>query len=225
MSSVIPKEQMSAWQRWEMASFGDERRKDEPAEDVPVIELPTAEMVEKIMDDARQEGYDDGQERGLKEGFEHGLQQGLEEGRARVEAEVAQLRAIAQGYADAVTQADETVADDLLNLALDLAKAMLKTSLEIKPALVLPVVREAIDYLPSLQQPALLQLHPEDALLVREQMGEELAGGGWRVVEDEHMERGGCRVETPSNRIDATTSSRWRRIAQGLGKDDTWMAP
>ena len=113
----------------------------------------------------------------------------------------------------------------LLILALDLAKAMLKTSLEVRPELVLPVVRESIDYLPSLQQPAVLHLHPEDALLVREQMGEELAGGGWRIAEDEQMERGGCRVDTPSNSIDAGATSRWRRIAAALGKSGDWMAP
>jgi flagellar assembly protein FliH len=103
---------------------------------------------------------------------------------------------------------------------------MLKTSLEVKPELVLPVVREAIDYLPSLQQPALLQCCIQKTRCwCASRWAHELAGGGWRIVEDEHMERGGCRVETPSNRIDATTPRAGSRIAQGLGKDDTWMAP
>ncbi|HEY5799797.1 MAG TPA: flagellar assembly protein FliH [Burkholderiaceae bacterium] len=224
MSNVIPKEQLTAYQRWEMASFGDDRKSAQPEpEPEPQIELPTAETVAKILDDARAEGYADGQERGLTEGFAHGLEQGLASGSEQVQEEIVRLRAIANGYANAVTEADETVADDLLNLALDLAKAMLKTALDIKPELMMHVVREAIDYLPALQQPALLHLHPEDALLVREQMGEELASGGWRIVEDDLMERGGCKVDTPSNSIDAGTSKRWRRLANALGKDSGWL--
>jgi hypothetical protein len=38
-----------------------------------------------------------------------------------------------------------------------------------------------------------------------------------------HMDRGGCRVETASNQIDATTSTRWQRIAASLGKDSDWL--
>jgi hypothetical protein len=38
------------------------------------------------------------------------------------------------------------------------------------------------------------------------------------------MERGGCRIETASNQIDAATSDRWQRIAASLGKesDNGW---
>ena len=59
----------------------------------------------------------------------------------------------------------------MLDLALDLAKAMLKTALAVRPELVLPIVAEAIHYLPALQQPALLFLHPDDALLVKNAHG------------------------------------------------------
>jgi flagellar assembly protein FliH len=124
-----------------------------------------------------------------------------------------------------VAQANDVIADDMLDLALDLAKAMLKTALAVRPELVLPIVGEAIRYLPSLQQPALLFLHPDDAALVKDHMQDELNKAGWRVAEDAHMERGGCRVETASNQIDASTSTRWQRIAAALGKDLDWLQP
>ena len=116
------------------------------------------------------------------------------------------------------------IAEEMLDLGLDLAKAMLKTALEIRPELVLPVVAEAIRYLPTLQQPALLFLHPEDAMLAREFIGEELTKAGWRVTEDVLLERGGCRVETPTNQIDGSMQVRWQRIAGALGKNSDWLA-
>ena len=111
----------------------------------------------------------------------------------------------------------------MLSLALDLAKAMLKTSLAVRPELLLPVVSEAIRYLPTLHQPAVLFLHPDDALLVKEQMQEELTKAGWRVADDLHMQRGGCRVETASNQIDATIETRWHRLSEALGQSSGWL--
>ena len=111
----------------------------------------------------------------------------------------------------------------MLELALHLARGMVRTAFEVKPDLILPVVREAIDYLPNLQQPALLMLHPEDALIVKSGIGHELDKNGWRIVEDDSIARGGCRVDTASNQIDAQIGARWQRLTHALGKDLDWL--
>jgi flagellar assembly protein FliH len=113
----------------------------------------------------------------------------------------------------------------VLDLALHLARGMLHTALEAKPELLLPIVREAIEYLPALHQPALLLLHPLDAQLVRDGIGEELDKGGWRVVEDPAIGRGGCKVDTATNQIDAQAASRWARLTAALGKHLDWLGP
>jgi flagellar assembly protein FliH len=66
-------------------------------------------------------------------------------------------------------------------------------------------------------------LHPDDAAIVREGMAHELDTGGWRIIEDEHMARGGCRVDTASNQIDAQIASRWQRLSHALGKNIEWL--
>src|SRR5690606_16450471 len=167
--------------------------------------------------------YAAGLSEGRKAGIEDGRTAGIAEGRLQAEQERQLLRQIAESFGTEVAQANELIAADMLTLSLDLAKAMLKTALRIKPELVVPIVREAIHYLPTLQQPALLHLHPEDAAIVGGQMGDELTAAGWRVVEDLHMERGGCRVETATNQIDATATTRWQRLAAALGKDADWL--
>ena len=213
-SNVLPKEQMSAYQRWEMASFGDERpaaTKESAAE----TERKNAEHLALLREQARLEGY--------AAGVEQGRVQALAEGRAAAAQDIEHLRRIAETFGVEVAQANELIAVDMLDLALDLSKAMLKTALTVRPQLVLPVVSEAIRYLPTLQQPALLFLHPEDAALVRSHMEDELTKAGWRVAEDAHLDRGGCRVETASNQIDASAPTRWQRIAAALGKESDWL--
>jgi flagellar assembly protein FliH len=212
-STTLPKEQQSAYQRWELASFGDER----PSAQQPSAETTkrTAELLAKQREEARQQGY--------AEGLEQGRAAGQEQARVEGKKEAARLKALVDALNEELTRATDTVADDMLNLSLDLAKAMLKTALKVRPELVLPVVSEAIRYLPSVQQPALLVLNPQDAALVRNYMSDELTKAGWRVTEDVQMARGGCRVETASNQIDATLEVRWQRIAEALGKQQDWL--
>jgi flagellar assembly protein FliH len=225
----MDKTMQTAYQRWEMTSFGDERPSvaakqappaPPPPPPEPAIQLPTAEELEAIRAAAHAEGYDEGRAAGHAAGHADGVN----EGQAQARAELAHLQAIAATFGAAVTNADETIANDVLDLALHLARAMLRTALDVKPELVIPVVREAIEYLPSLQQPALLVLHPQDAEIVRNGIGEELDKGGWRVVPDPTIARGGCKVDTATNQIDAQIGARWQRLAHSLGKNLDWLA-
>ena len=230
---MLPKEKQTAYQRWEMASF-EEKKVVPPPPPSPISVF--AEQIAAARDEARRKGHEAGYEEGLGKGMEQGLaqglaqgleegrRQGLEEGRAQALQEKLRLQELTETFSSEIANANETVADNLLDLALDLAKAMLKTELAVKPELIIPIVSEAIHYLPSVQQPALVHLHPDDAVLVRDMMGDELSASGWRIVEEQTIERGGCRIETASNQIDASVASRWQRIATALGKNTEWIA-
>jgi flagellar assembly protein FliH len=216
--SDTPKELQSAYQRWEMASFGDSRPSAANSrEAAPVAVLPSEDTLAAIREEARQAGFD--------EGHNAGYADGLAIGRAEAARELEHLQAIAVEFGTAVAHAGETIAADVLDLALHLAKNMLRTALEVKPELLIPVVREAIEYLPVLQQPAVLMLNPADAEIVRGAIGEELDKGGWRVVQDAAIARGGCKVDTATNQIDAQTASRWERLTHSLGSNLEWLGP
>ena len=120
---------------------------------------------------------------------------------------------------------DQEMAQELLTLALAVARQMLREALKVRPELVLPVVRQAIASLPQANQHPQLFLHPDDAALVRSGLESELAQGHWRVVEDGQMQRGGCRLETAQSELDATLESRWKKVLEALGRDGEWLAP
>ncbi|OYX24758.1 MAG: flagellar assembly protein FliH, partial [Hydrogenophilales bacterium 32-62-9] len=121
-------------------------------------------------------------------------------------------------------QADEIISQQILDLSIDLARALLKPALAIRPELVIPIVKEAVRYLPVLHQPALLFLNPSDALLVKARIGDELEKMGWQIADDGQLEPGGCRVETASNQIDASLPTRWQRLTAALSKNSDWLA-
>ncbi len=214
MSNVVPKEQQSAYQRWEMASFDDNRRPQ--GKSSPAIALPTVDEIEKIREQARLEAY--------AAGMEEGRVAGLAAGRREAVDEKTRLQGIASSFANEVAQADELIANEVLDLALDLSKAMLKTALDVRPELIINIVSEAIHYLPTLHAPARLYLNPSDLLLVKSHMGDELDKAGWQLADDAQMGPGSCRVETANNQIDASLSTRWQRLAAALGKESDWLA-
>ena len=101
-------------------------------------------------------------------------------------------------------------------LAVDLAQALTKKQIELDPSIIATVVREAIDQLHEVQQPAQLYVHPTDAETLRNTMQGELELGHWKIIVDSQMERGGCRLETGYNLVDATLTSRWNRLSQAI---------
>jgi flagellar assembly protein FliH len=224
--NIIPKEEMSPYQRWELASFDEvpepEIEEEELLEEPPPPAL-TAEELDAIREHAREDGYAEGHQQGYQAGRSEGYMGGLQQGQQEINEIIQYLRQVAMSFGTEVSQCSESMAPELLNLGLDISKAMLKTVVAVKPELILPTITNAIHALPCLQLPALLYLNPADATLVREHLGEELTQNGWRLIDDPHLDRGGCRVETGTNQIDATMQTRWRRIAESLSKQLDWL--
>lgn len=193
----IPKEQLSAYQRWELHAF------DQPDEGV---KLPTADEIQHIQQQAYQEGF----------------AAGMKDGRAEGHSVAQQMQSLMAELNQSMQQFEITMAQEIMNLALDIARQMVRSALAVNPELVLAVVREAIESLPQVNQNPMLILHPEDALLVRDMLAHEYQENVWRVVDDPLMERGGCRVETATAEINADMESRWQRIVAALGSDASW---
>ena len=220
----LPLSQQTPWQRYEMASFGDKRptavaRAAAEKSARIALQKQLSEQISSSREQARAEGRSDGHAEGYAEGHALGLAQGREDALAERE----QWQALLSGFTHELARANELVAQDVLKLSLDLAKAMLKAALPVRPELVLHVVEDALRYLPIAQEPLLLQLHPDDAALVQAAMGSGLATGGWRLHADATLQRGGCRIETGSNTIDADIGLRWQRLVTALGETNAWL--
>lgn len=211
MSSVIPQ---PACQPWALASF--DALDNVTSTEFAAANLPTIDQIAAIEEQAREEGRN--------AGHAEGYAAGLAEGREAAALEAARLRSLADTFTAELVRADEAISQQILDLALDLARALLKTALAVQPELVIPIVKEAVRYLPAMQQPALLYLNPDDAVLVQDRLGDALEKMGWQLTGDSHLEPGSCRVETASNQIDASLPTRWQRLVVALGRDTDWLA-
>lgn len=170
----------------------------------------------------QEEGFIKGEEEGYKKGEGDGFEKGYSDGKKDADEYVRTFKAVSESFSADVLRANQVIAEDLLDFALDFSKAMLKSALKVRPELIVPVINEAVRYLPSLQHPAILYLNPEDAVVVKDAMGQELEIAGWKLVE-EQVPRGSCRIETASNQIDSSLETRWQRLTSALGKKSSWM--
>ena len=213
----LPKEQQTAYERWEMSSFGDDKRGLGVAKDKKPAPIVDPKELAKIFEGVRKEAYT----RGVQEGFTVGMANAHE----LVQDDKQHFLRLMDAFSLALEQSDEKIANDVLALALDIAKSMLKVKLNIDPAILLPVVMDAIHYLPHIQQPARILVHRDDAQMLREYMADEIASQQWQVQEDHNIERGGCMIETGANQIDASNALRWKRISEALAQNNDWLLP
>ncbi|MDO8206570.1 MAG: flagellar assembly protein FliH [Gallionella sp.] len=212
--SDIPKEQLTAFARWELASF-DPAPKVAPVALPPAAPVVTAESAAAQLQSIQSKAYDDGHATGYQAGYAAGIQQ--------AQTETARLQTLMQNLQTALTQIDEQLAQSLLDLSLEIAHKMVIEALHIRPEIILKVVSTAISGLPHFNQNAHLILHPMDAELVRKQMGEDLTHTGWKIITDLKIEPGGCRVETAHSNVDATNQARWQRIVESIGQHKSWL--
>lgn len=208
MSSVIiTKEQLTAFERWELASFDSH-----PGGKRQGSALATVAELEDI----RRQAHDEGYAQGRDAGYAAGIQQACDE--------TAQIHTLLQSLQEALHQMDEQLAQSLLGLSLEIARKMTGEVLQTRPEVILKIVSDAISGLPHFNQNAHLILHPDDADLVRKHMGEQLSHAGWKIFADAQIARGGCRMETAHSQVDATTGMRWKRIVESIGEDKSWLA-
>lgn len=203
-SPFIPREKLSAYQRWELRSFDDGRGASAPPAGAP---QENEEKVRHISQRAHRDGFE----------------AGYREGAARMAAQASELATLVASAREEMARLDELIADDVLALAVVLAQRVAHRALKVHPELVLDVVREAIRHTAHARVPGTVMLHPADAELVRAHLTEQLAGAGWTITEDVRMARGGCRFESAGGELDATLPHRWQRVAAALGQAGDWL--
>ena len=153
---------------------------------------------------------------GYEEGYAEGREVALAAGQQELQARVATLQRLMQSLAEPFTELDEAVETELLSLAMLVAKQVIRRELSMDPALVLSIIRESVALLPVASRRITLQLHPEDAQLVREHLSAPVEEGQWQIVEDAACSRGSCVVSTVHARIDASIEQQVARIAVGV---------
>lgn len=155
--------------------------------------------------------------------FEQSAQEQIEELQQTMEAEFAQQRAqvekILQAMTNPLDRVNTAVERELVELALAIAKLILKTEISRKPEYLITLVQDAIKQLPAASLNIVVHLHPNDARVVA-----ELAEGfdsqeDWSIKEDAALQQGECHIVTNTSFIDASVDGLVNRLAKDMLAD------
>ena len=217
-SRFIPREELSSFAAWAPGNLvGTDSAGGTGADAGAAAPEADSELVAGKLRLARQTGYQDGYRDGLValEGFKQGFA-------AQVTQQIGVLVGAVGGQLDALQQ---EMAEALAATAVSLARQIVRSELEQRPAAIAAVAAEAVDALLLNARHVTLRVHPDDHALVAQGAAEVLAARGARLVADATITRGGCRAESDIGLVDASVETRWQRATSALGLEAPWPTP
>lgn len=161
------------------------------------------------------------QEQAYKEGFNLGKKEGFEKTKQALDEKIERLSSIIKILAEPLDKLDLEVVEQLAQLSMSVAKQVIRRELHTNQGEIVGIVREAMNALPMSTRQIILNVHPDDAEMIRtafslgehDDSSDELR---WKLVEDPMISQGGCIISSKNSRIDATVEARLNRVINTL---------
>lgn len=206
------------------------------------IQPLTAEDIEQIRKAAFEEGLQAGHEQGYSEGHTQGLeageakgleigkQAGLEQSKAEADAaanvHLNALQSILERLQNPLAQVNDEVKNELVLLAISLAKAVIKIEVSQSTDSLLQIINESIAVLPIQESTYHIHLHAEDVAALQGLFDDaSLQNKRWQLFTNADLSRGGCKIVSHSNAVDMSIARRCEQVfeqvllEQGLADD------
>lgn len=151
-------------------------------------------------------------EEARKAGHAEGVKQGLQE----VKQKANKLQAVINFLQQPLDDMDEAVEHQLTELAMLLAKQLLKKESSVDHQHIQNLLHESLQFLPLKSRDIRVRLNPADIELLK--LGElNLEEQSWQCVTDASVRAGGCIIESDQSVVDATVENRITQLMEQLG--------
>ncbi|MFI8375760.1 flagellar assembly protein FliH [Pseudomonas helleri] len=212
---VIRARDVGAFDVWGLPSFDPWR---EPVEPVPEVVEEVPEEVEEVpldevqpltleeLESIRQEAYNDGFATGEKEGFHSTQLKVRQEAETALNAKVDSLERLMKSLMAPLAEQDMQLEKAMIGLVEHMTRQVIQREMKTDSRHIEQVLREGLKLLPMGADNIRLFINPQDfeqIKALRERHEER-----WRIVEDDTLQPGGCRIETEHSRIDASIETR-----------------
>jgi len=150
-------------------------------------------------------------------GFAAGRAAGMAEGMAAAAGLVEQLRCTLDALAAPLSAVDAELERVLVALTLEAARRIAQQELNLDPAKVAAVVRDAVSGLGNGARGVAVFVHPDDYAALEQALADQLERAeGWRLVADPEVLPGGCRVESEQASVVSSLDARAAGLAHTL---------
>jgi flagellar assembly protein FliH len=163
---------------------------------------------------------------GLRDGMRRGAEAAQQQfAREHAQARAAELATLGERTTRLVSAIEEQfhalrqgIADEVVELAIELARQTVRRALLSERDLIVDVAREAVGALIDERASFSLHLNPADLPEVEQALAHTLHARGAMLVPDSAIAVGGCRIVCAGAEIDATVGTRWRRTLAAIGR-------
>lgn len=226
----IPSEEVGVVTRWQFGSMDGggliaAGPQGQAGADLPVDVGEAALEAQQVLN---QKACDDA----YAQGVAHGQEQASLEWQRRMDEYVAgqgqeaarRLNGVLNTLEESLADMQQRMAQEVLLLACDIARQVVRQELSVNPNALQPVVREAVRLLVADGRPAFVRLNLADLETLAEPLREEYAGHpGVQWVADANVSAGGCLVESAGTVVDGSLDKRWQRAVAALGLQSAWQ--
>jgi flagellar assembly protein FliH len=218
-SELIRAKDVAGFDRWAIPSFDPQVETPPEPEPEPeaAVEVEQVQVEEVAVEDVkpltldeleaiRQDAYNEGFATGEKDGFRAGQLKAKQEADVVLAGKVGQLEQLMNHLFEPIANQDKELEQSLVNLVSQMARQVIQRELVTDSSQIRHVLREALKLLPMGASNVRIHIHPQDfeqVKALRERHEES-----WRILEDEALQPGGCRVESEHSRIDASVETR-----------------
>ena len=227
-SRFIPSEEVGDFKQWKFSAVDGSDLVEptpEPVAEIPVevdeaeLQAQQALLQQQACDDAYAEGFAQGQAQTALE-----WQRRMDDYIAQQGQDAAQrLQAVLQTLDASLIDMQQQMAQQLLELACDIARQVVRQELSVNPNALQPVVREAVGMLVTEGRPAMVRLNPADMEAMAQPLREEIDAPGVQWMADAAVPPGGCLVESAGTAVDGSLDKRWQRAIAALGLQSPWQ--
>ncbi|MEG0822346.1 MAG: flagellar assembly protein FliH [Burkholderiaceae bacterium] len=203
-AGFIPKEKLGQATSWEFESL--------------VATDPNTRSAERLLTDREQRAYD----RGHADGVAQTARLAQEEAARARANHTAQIDKVLADLRTRFAELETTGADQVLDLAIEIARHVVRHDIASGRDALLPVVREAVAAVIDQQTQPRVRLNPADFDLIAADLDTDHRLRHCQFLPDAQISRGGCRIETASSEVDASIETRWSQALAALGISDPW---
>lgn len=236
------------WTKWQMEDIRqvlkEQMPENEPTQE-PEVLAPTEEevkaqkeqeqkdMLDRLMRQAKEEGYKQGLEQGLEEGraqgfkngYADGLAQAKEQAQQELDAKALLLHAMIEQSQDELARLQEQLGDCLVTFGIRLAQHILGYELKRPAKGTTAIVKEVLKAHDEEGASITIWLHPNDLKLIEEDVKAMPTLSKVRLLADDSIQRGGAKARTEHGDIDATLQTRWQTALAALGHVGSEIKP
>ena len=151
-------------------------------------------------------------EAAAKEGYQEGLQAAKED--------INLVKEAITEFFNAKQEVYESIAPDILEISLDIAKKIIKKEMNENPEILLENIKDILKGLSKEETKIILKVNPIQVAMLKQEIPEAMSTAGLEakviIIPDETVMEGGCMITTTNGVIDATIETQLAIISEVL---------